>query len=131
MPGHGKAGDGAAQGSVHVARDLFPQAGISNFAIMGKKQEEVMPMRTRVALCVLISTWGAAASAHEPPDPNWKPEPLSLATRIGLNGLSCSEVLRSTRLKRAGLYEVECKTGSGKSKALYLYDAKTGKATAR
>jgi len=88
-------------------------------------------MRTRIALCILIAIWGAAASAHNPPDPNWKPEPLSIATRISLNGFSCSEVIRSTPLKKHGMYEVECKTGSGKSKSIYIFDVKTGKATAR
>ena len=50
---------------------------------------------------------------------------------INLNGFLCSEVIRSTPLKKTDMYEVECKTGSGKPTSIYIFDAKTGKASAR
>ena len=87
--------------------------------------------KSGIAAGFFISTWFSAAFAHEAANPNWKPAPLPMATLISLNGYMCSEVIRSTPLKKADNYKVECKTGSGKSRFVYIYDAKTGKASAQ
>lgn len=123
-PARGETGKPVA---ANDSPDSFSAARVAAFDFTW----QVVQMITRAALGIVISTWAVATFAHEPRAHDWKPEPLPLTTMIALNGYSCLEVILSTPLKKADSYEVVCKTGSGKSKAAYIFDAKTGKATPR
>jgi hypothetical protein len=89
-------------------------------------------MKDRIVSGILVALWAAAASAHEPADPNRKAEPLTTATVINLNGFLCTNVVSSKQLKTDHhIHEVVCVTGSGNAKSTYIYNEKTGKVTAR
>lgn len=94
---------------------------------MGK----IVQRKAYLLLRILAAIWPAAAIAHVPLDPNWKPEPLPIAIMINLNGFVCMEVVGVKPMKTAHTYEVACKTNSGKARATYIYNEKTGKATAQ
>jgi hypothetical protein len=85
----------------------------------------------RGSICAFLFACGPSAWAHEPADPYEKPEPLSIATLIGLKGHACLEVVRKRRLQRPEKYEVECRTGGARPNVTYLLDTTTGKVTPR
>ncbi len=85
----------------------------------------------RGCIYALLLACGTSGWAHEPADPHAKPEPLSMATLIGLKGYACLEVVRKKRLPGRDKYEIECRTGGARSNVTYLLDARTGKVTPR
>ena len=105
-----------------------PGSGAVNINILMVK---TVPRKAYVLLWMLGAMWPAASTAHVPIDPNWKPEPLPIAMMINLNGFLCMEVIHVKPTKTAHIYEVACKTDSGKARTTYIYNEKTGKATAR